>query len=121
VQVSDLRGGIATQSYTLSANMLTKNKTPSITSSPRTVMAVGQKYVYLVQASTGGDGDPLTFSLTTKPTGMMIGSVAGYGNMALVTWTPTASQIGANSVTVSVAVNSIREPTWYCSISAPLS
>jgi len=44
---------------------------------------VGQPYTYDVEA-TDADSDPLTYSLTSNPTGMTINSSTG-----VITWTPT--------------------------------
>jgi hypothetical protein len=117
VQVSDGRGGIATQSYSLSVidPGIYKHKTPSVTSSPPTQIALGQTYEYLATA-TIADGTPLTFSLTTKPTGMTVNAVPGYANAAWITWTPSASQVGSNSVTLSV--NSSVTQSWTITVGA---
>jgi hypothetical protein len=71
------------------------NQTPTISSAPRTSVALGQTYRYAVQAGDP-DSDPLTFSLTTAPAGMTIDT------NGLITWTPTTAQFGANSVVVHV-------------------
>ncbi len=47
--------------------------------------------------ATDADGDTLTYSLTTAPTDMTIGSLSG-----LISWTPTAAQVGNQTVTVQV-------------------
>ena len=65
---------------------------PAITSTPTTVATVGQLYAYDVDAS--GIPDP-NYSLVTSPSGMTIAPTTG-----VITWTPTAGQLGLNPVTV---------------------
>jgi hypothetical protein len=71
------------------------NQSPTITSTPITTATVAAAYAYNVNA-TDPDGDTLTYSLTTKPSGMIINSSTG-----LITWTPTA--IGDYNVTIEVS------------------
>ena len=73
------------------------NHAPVITSTPPTSAPVGQTYSYDVNA-TDPDGDTLTYSLTTKPSGMTINSSTG-----LIAWTPTST--GNYNVTVKVSDN----------------
>ena len=73
------------------------NQSPIITSTPSTSAKVNQIYIYDVDA-TDPDGDTLTYSLITKPTGMTITSTTG-----LINWTPTAT--GYYDVTVEVSDN----------------
>src|SRR5262249_41776658 len=56
---------------------------------------VGQPFQCQVDA-TDPDGQPLTFTLLTAPTGMTITSAG------LIQWTPTAAQVGSQPVTVQV-------------------
>jgi hypothetical protein len=73
------------------------NAPPVITSIPVTTGTVDVAYSYDVNAS----GTPApTYSLSTFPTGMTINSSSG-----LISWTPSAGQVGPNSVVV-VATNS---------------
>ena len=46
------------------------------------------------------DGDPLTFALAIKPTGMTINA------QGLISWTPTAAQLGQHTVKVSYHTSS---------------
>jgi len=71
------------------------NYSPDITSTAITSATKGQPYSYNVDA-IDSDGDTLTYSLTTKPSGMTINSSTG-----LITWTPTTS--GNYNVTVKVS------------------
>ena len=77
------------------------NETPIITSTPITTATIGVLYAYDVNA-TDPDGDTLTYSLITRPTGMTINSANG-----LIIWIPVAAQIGNNSVTVKVSDGSL--------------
>jgi len=58
------------------------NHEPIITSSPVTSAIVGQPYNYNVYANDS-DGDTLTYSLVTSPSGMSINSFSG-----LISWAP---------------------------------
>ena len=70
------------------------NRAPSILSTPPTLAEVGQPYSYDVEA-IDPDGDPLTYSLDTAPSGMGINAVSGQ-----ITWTPAGDQQGDHAVTV---------------------
>lgn len=72
------------------------NHSPTITSSAVTSATVNIAYTYDVNA-TDPDGDPLTYTLTTSPTGMAINSATG-----VISWTPSSAQMGDNNVTVEV-------------------
>ena len=95
VRVTDQTALFATQSFNISVLGAPVNTPPAITSAPVTTGTAGQPYSYQVVA-TDTPGDVLTFSLTTAPAGMAI-SAAG-----LITWTPTAGQVGPNNATVQV-------------------
>jgi len=60
------------------------NHAPVITTSPITEAVMGIAYLYNVDA-TDPDGDALTYSLTTNPSGMIINS-----NNGVIDWIPTA-------------------------------
>jgi RHS repeat-associated protein len=96
VTASDNRGAATTQSFDLPTVATATNRTPNITSTPRGSIRLGSQYLYAVVADDP-DGDPLVYSLPLSPTGMTIDPRTG-----LVTWTPTASQMGANAVEVKV-------------------
>jgi hypothetical protein len=72
---------------------------PSIVSTPDQTAAVGQQYVYGVEAT--GSPEP-AFALAEAPEGMTIGETSGR-----IEWTPTADQLGSNSVKV-VASNGVN-------------
>ncbi len=95
VQVSDGNGGLTNQSFSVTVNPI-PNTAPSIDSTPVTTATEGSAYSYDVNASDT-DGDTLTYSLTTAPAGMSIDSASG-----LISWTPTAAQVGSQSVSVQV-------------------
>jgi hypothetical protein len=96
VRVSDGRGGIRSQSFTLEiADAI--NTAPVITSTtPKTVITESAVYSYDAQA-TDGDNDSLTYSLLESPTGMTMDPVTG-----LINWVPAHEQIGVHEVTVQV-------------------
>lgn len=73
------------------------NRPSEITSAPVTTTVVSQAYSYDVQ-STDPDGNVLSYTLTTKPSGMTINTATG-----VIQWTPTAAQLGSHGVTVRVA------------------
>ena len=71
------------------------NNAPTITSSPVTSWLIDVLYTYNVVA-TDTDGDTLTYSLTSSPTGMTIDSSTG-----VISWTPDA--VGDYNVTLKVS------------------
>ena len=77
----------------------TGDQAPIITSTPVTNVFLGAAYSYTVTAT--GFPTP-AFSLTTAPTGMTINASSG-----LISWTPTAAQLGSNAVSVT-ATNGVN-------------
>jgi len=73
------------------------NSSPVIESDPVTTAKEGTVYAYNVEA-TDPNGDTITYSLATSPTGMTINSTTG-----AISWTPTEVQIGENEVVVEVS------------------
>ena len=71
------------------------NNAPVIESDPTLTATEGALYTYVVEA-TDPEGDTLTYSLTTSPTGMTINSSTG-----VISWTPASA--GSYDVTVEVA------------------
>lgn len=65
---------------------------PRLTSTPITTAAEGALYLYQLQA-TDPEGTAVAFSLEVAPAGMSVGADTG-----IVTWTPSAAQVGANDV-----------------------
>ncbi|HZW24324.1 MAG TPA: Ig-like domain-containing protein [Gallionella sp.] len=70
---------------------------PVIGSTPVLAATDGQAYSYSVTA-TDVNGGPLTFTLDQAPAGMTISAAGTLG--AAVAWTPTAAQVGTQTVTV---------------------
>jgi len=75
------------------------NQAPILTSDPIKTATVGVLYTYNVNA-IDPDDDTLTYSLSVKPSGMIINSVTG-----VIFWTPTAK--GDYPVTVKVSDGSL--------------
>jgi len=100
ITVSDGTDSI-TQSFTVT--VAEPNHAPVITSTAVTTGTAGTAYTYTVTA-TDPDGDTLTYSLTTNPTGMTINSATG-----VITWTPTAAGSENVIITVSDGTDSITQ------------
>jgi hypothetical protein len=73
------------------------NSPPRFTSTPVAAATVDVQYVYNARA-VDDDNNTISFILVKKPDGMNIDSVTGR-----ITWTPTASQIGNQTVIVDVS------------------
>ena len=69
LQVTDGKGGLDTQSYSIVVAAAHVNQPPHITTTPGTTATAGQAYSY-APAATDADGDTLTWSLTQSPAGM---------------------------------------------------
>jgi large repetitive protein len=95
ITVRDGRGAGINQVFNLSVATGASNGLPVISSKPPATVQLGLTYLYVVQAADA-DGDPLTYRLTTAPAGMNISSAG------VVTWQPTAAQVGANEVELQV-------------------
>ena len=93
--VSDNNGGSDFKDAQITVNNV--NRAPAITSTPATTATENSAYSYDVKASDA-DGDSLTFSLATSPTGMSINP-----NTGLISWTPSFAQSGSHSVVVQVS------------------
>jgi len=74
-----------------------ENLPPEITTDPVTTATVGMKYTYDVDA-IDPNGDALTYSLTTKPGGMVINFTTG-----VITWIPSYGQLEYNTVVVEAS------------------
>ncbi len=92
----DSRGGRTEQRFAVQVAATAANIAPIIHSQPRLTIPAGQTWVYLV-AADDPNGDPITFSLPTAPTGMTFDA-----GQRLVSWTPTLSQLGSHAVVVNV-------------------
>src|SRR5262249_23167822 len=97
LQVDDGHGGTARQQYTVSTITAPPNRPPPVTSTPPGQGNRNTAYAYPATAPDK-DGDPLSFFLTSGPGGMSVSRDTG-----LVTWTPAASQFGADDVTLTVS------------------
>jgi hypothetical protein len=73
-----------------------ENQAPVITSTAITSATKDEPYSYDVNATDSDVGDTMTYSLTTKPTGMNINTSTG-----VITWTP--SNTGSYNVIVKVS------------------
>lgn len=94
VRVSDGRGGVASQPFSVSVAQ--GNRAPVIGTVAPTAATTGVAFVYAPSA-TDADGDPLAWSVSTAPAGMTVDAVTGR-----LTWTPDAAQVGANPVVLRV-------------------
>jgi hypothetical protein len=94
VRVTDAKGRFTEQLFTIAV----ASGVPVISSTPVTTAKVATPYTYDVQAAAAvPSGDPLTYSLVTRPAGMTIDTPTG-----LISWTPTAAQAGSRNVRVRV-------------------
>jgi hypothetical protein len=91
-----------------------KNSVPQITSTPTLTAETGKPYSYTVTYQDADVGDLDVISLVTKPTGMAL-------NTTQVLWTPTAQQVGPNTVSVKVtdAVGDTAGQTFSISVQPP--
>ncbi|MBI2105484.1 putative Ig domain-containing protein, partial [Candidatus Woesearchaeota archaeon] len=83
---------------TQSCNTQTCNSNPVINTISNQAITIGQPFSYQVSASDPNN-DPVSYSLTQAPGGMLMTSAG------LISWTPSTSQAGSYSVTVSVDDN----------------
>ncbi len=80
IVADDGQGGQSRQNWTLHIQSAgSANMAPVITSSPQATGRLGLEYTYMVDASDA-DGDSLTYSLPTAPSGMSVSTTG------LVTW-----------------------------------
>ncbi|WP_219892165.1 putative Ig domain-containing protein [Chamaesiphon polymorphus] len=95
VGATDSKGLETLQDFTVALQNL-PNLVPVIASTPRKQTPVGQTYVYQITA-TDPNSDPLTYNLINPPAGMSV------NNRGLLTWTPTAAQLGQSSIQIQVS------------------
>jgi fibro-slime domain-containing protein/RHS repeat-associated protein len=93
---NDNKGGTTSTSINIIVNANTINANPSIHSQPPKNIALGQTYLYTVQASDP-NYDPLTITVETAPQGMTI------DQQGRITWQPRAIQIGSNPVNIKIS------------------
>ncbi|WP_373694403.1 putative Ig domain-containing protein [Geobacter sp.] len=97
VEALDTKGGKTSQSFYIAVSQSSNtNSPPVIASTPVTTATVGSSYSYDVNA-TDADGDIITYSLVTPPTGMTINATTG-----VISWTPATDQAGTQNVIVTV-------------------
>jgi len=85
------------QQYTLTASVVGNNTPPQIVSTPELSATIEVEYTYDVQISDPDPADSHTFELLQKPAGASIDEDTG-----LITWTPTAAQLGVRFFEVQV-------------------
>lgn len=111
----DVTDGIVTVSQNWTINVSAAggaNQPPVITSTAPTTATEGQLYNYTAAASDP-NGDTLTWTLPTKPTGMTVGSSIGQ-----VQWTPTTAQVGTHNVTLEVSDGQVSaSQSWTITVS----
>ncbi|MEZ6061266.1 MAG: putative Ig domain-containing protein [Planctomycetaceae bacterium] len=95
VVVTDAAGNSATQSFAVNVTQQVVNLDPVITSRPGFRATVDALYEYQVDAEDP-EGEVVTFSLLTSPTGMTIDA------NGLILWTPASTQAGPHIVEVAV-------------------
>jgi hypothetical protein len=71
-----VEGPVFTSAFDLPPDLQTGNRLPAITSQPMTRPALGEMYVYDVDAEDP-DGDTLTYALSVAPDGMTIDAATG--------------------------------------------
>jgi len=96
IEVDDGHGGVAQQRFVLEVIAVPPNRPPVFTSVPDVLVRVGSTYQYQIKG-TDPDGDPLTFSVESGPTGLAV------DDKGLVTWTPTPDQIGQADVVLALS------------------
>ncbi|MEI6331349.1 MAG: putative Ig domain-containing protein [Pseudanabaena sp. ELA645] len=94
IKASDGKGGESLQTGNLNVIAAVPNRIPVVSSTPRTSVRYGNSYSYEIAASDD-DGDRLTYSLVTAPSGMTL-------NNNILNWTPNGSQFGDNNVSIKV-------------------
>lgn len=92
INVSDSRGGSATQQYTLYVGGSGLTLVPTIVSQPPVLAYPNSLYQYSV-AATNPFATTLNYSLIDSPAGMTINSGTG-----IIQWTPTAAQVGSTPI-----------------------
>ncbi|MGN6545519.1 MAG: putative Ig domain-containing protein, partial [Aureliella sp.] len=76
ITASDGRGGVATQTFTLSVLSSLPNRPPVFQSAPNTGVLPGADYRYAAEASDA-DNDAIVFSLAEGPSGMTVDAASG--------------------------------------------
>ncbi|QDV25744.1 putative Ig domain-containing protein [Aureliella helgolandensis] len=95
IEVSDPSGVTVTQEFTVKVSRF--GGPPRISSVPPTEAGVGSAFLYSMEAMDR-EGDPLSYTLLTAPSGMSIVETTGE-----LSWTPTADQLGQQDVVIQVS------------------
>jgi hypothetical protein len=95
IKIIDWSAGEVEQSFEITVENV--NDQPTIISTPSLTAKEEVVYTYPVQAEDVDSEDILTYELAINPSGMQINSSSG-----IISWTPTNSQVGDNSVVVMV-------------------
>jgi RHS repeat-associated protein len=95
LRATDTDGAFSTQGFSIT--VVSGDIPPNIISTPATRGTVGQLYTYAVQAKDV-EGNTLTYSLVTAPTGMVIDPSTG-----LIQWAPATNQLGTQPVVIDVS------------------
>jgi hypothetical protein len=118
--IRDGKGG--TNTATARVKILGVNDAPVIKSRPpASLMRIGSKFVYDVEAADTDLSDTLIYSLITKTDGMTINSSSG-----LIEWNPTKDQVGIYDIEVKVEDSNTASDTQnftltYTSPDSPIS
>jgi len=97
VTVTDDDAAPLSASQSFNVSIAAANVAPTFTSVPVTSAVEFVAYSYDVEATDANVGDILTYTLAASPAGMSIDAATG-----LLSWTPTAAQVGDHAVTVTV-------------------
>ena len=92
VNVTDNQSNSAIQNFTINVSNVPAN----FTATPLTSVVANNWIVYDANSTDDGQGN-VTYSLSLSPAGMTVNLTTG-----LVLWQPTAAQIGANAVVLTV-------------------
>lgn len=95
-QLSDGRGGVATQRLNVAVEATLENEAPSVLSLPPRHATAGKLYEYVMIAKDR-ESDPMRWRLLEGPAGMALDAELG-----IVRWNPTLAQLGTNSVRLEV-------------------
>ena len=97
LQAVDAEGQVALQRFDLEVVPELPNQPPYMISTPSSSARIGAPYTYMAEA-VDPEFEPLTWSLTTSPSGTTIDPATGQ-----VDWTPGGSQSGDTDVVVQAA------------------
>ncbi len=96
VEVRDVHGQTAEQTFGIAVAQVIRNQPPTITSRPTFRARATAEYSYQMQARDI-EGDALSYQLLQAPVGMQINASSG-----LIQWTPTLDQVGSHLIRVVV-------------------